>query len=418
MQEFINERNNQYSKRIDDLLNVMPSFFKEFYIYNKGANSELTLYAYLIDLKNFLEYERQKLKSKDIKNISLEVLSSLSVLDFEDYKIYISDELKLTSPTIRRQLGSLSAYYNFLLSRGNVKMNPLTSLRKSKPGNPKIVHLDSKESKDLLSGIKSNSKYAELDKASGEYIVHPLSGKRQLDREKLVSRNYAIAQLLLGSGIRVSELVGLDLGDVHLKSGSITVIRKGGKQDRVYFDEITNNALQAYIYGEGSFEPYKQKYGDLAYKYIAFVKKNATNPNIRTLAIDLLDNSDSTFLNDIEDMAKIIRAGGRDALKPKSGCNALFLSNRGTRMSVRMVETMIKEAAIAYLGDDCRDKTKISPHKLRATCATRILKQTDNIALAQRQLGHASSNTTSRYYAELEDEMQKLEIQRESSLDW
>ncbi len=106
-----------------------------------------------------------------------------------------------------------------------------------------------------------------------------------------------------------------------------------------------------------------------------------------------------------------LRRQGREGLNPKKNCHAVFVSSRGTRMSVRMVEIMIKEMVKTYL-PDYPDKDIFSPHKLRATCATRILSQTGDIQLAATQLNHKSTFVTSKYYAELPKEQQKQKFSK------
>ena len=86
-------------------------------------------------------------------------------------------------------------------------------------------------------------------------------------------------------------------------------------------------------------------------------------------------------------------------------------------MSVRSVELMIKEMAQTYL-PDYDDKDIFSPHKLRATCATRILSQTGDIQLASTQLNHKGIAVTAAFYAELQKEKQKDKIKSLSMNDW
>ena len=82
-----------------------------------------------------------------------------------------------------------------------------------------------------------------------------------------------------------------------------------------------------------------------------------------------------------------------------------------------MVEVMIKEAVKTYL-PDYDDKELFSPHKLRATCATRILAQTGDIELASTQLNHKSIAVTAAFYAELQKEKQKEKIKNLDINDW
>jgi len=86
-------------------------------------------------------------------------------------------------------------------------------------------------------------------------------------------------------------------------------------------------------------------------------------------------------------------------------------------MTVRMVELMVKEMVKTFL-PDFEDKDIFSPHKLRATCATRILTQTGDIQLAATQLNHKSITVTSQFYAELQKEQQKEKIKNLDVNNW
>ena len=84
-----------------------------------------------------------------------------------------------------------------------------------------------------------------------DYVDHGgdnLTGQRKAYFEKTKNRDLAILTLLLGTGIRVSECVGLDLQDIDFKNNGITVTRKGGNQMVVYFGEEVENALKTYLY--------------------------------------------------------------------------------------------------------------------------------------------------------------------------
>ena len=116
-------------------------------------------------------------------------------------------------------------------------------------------------------------------------------------------------------------------------------------------------------------------------------------------------------------MVSHYRRQGRDGYKPSKNCKAVFLSNRGTRLTVRMVELMLKEMVKTYL-PDYDDKDIFSPHKLRATCATRILSQTGDIELASTQLNHKGVAVTAAFYAELQKEKRKDKIKNLEVNDW
>ena len=170
-----------------------------------------------------------------------------------------------------------------------------------------------------------------------------LSGQSLNYYNKTKERDLAILTLLLGTGIRVSECVGLDLNDVDFKNNGITVTRKGGNQMVVYFGDEVANALNQYI--EGS--------------------RKAITP-----------------LSDHE--------------------NALFLSTQRRRMGVQAVENMVKKYA-----RQVTPNKKITPHKLRSTYGTSLYKETGDIYLVADVLGHKDVNTTKKHYAAIDEDRRR-----------
>ena len=175
-----------------------------------------------------------------------------------------------------------------------------------------------------------------------DYIEHcgdTLTGQKRVFYEKTKERDLAIVTLLLGTGIRVSECVGLDLKDVDFKNNGITVTRKGGNQMVVYFGDEVAGALENYITGD------------------------------------------------------------REAATPLSGHEqALFLSTQRKRMGVQAVENMVKKYA-----RQVTPNKKITPHKLRSTYGTSLYKETGDIYLVADVLGHKDVNTTKKHYAAIDD---------------
>ena len=166
-----------------------------------------------------------------------------------------------------------------------------------------------------------------------------LTGQRKVYYEKNKSRDLAILTLLLGTGIRVSECVGLDIQDVDLKNNGIKVTRKGGNEMVVYFGEEVKQALLTYLEGD----------------------RAATTP-----------------LPEYE--------------------NALFLSTQKKRIGVQAVENMVKKYA-----REVTPNKKITPHKLRSTYGTSLYKETGDIYLVADVLGHKDVNTTKKHYAAIDE---------------
>jgi site-specific recombinase XerD len=156
-------------------------------------------------------------------------------------------------------------------------------------------------------------------------------------------RDFAIVTLLLGTGIRVSELVGLDLEDVNFKLNGIRLIRKGNKEMIVYFGDEVEFALRQYIEG---------------------------------------------------DRKQIIPVPGHE--------HALFYSMQRKRIGVQAVQNLVKKYT-----KEVTPLKNITPHKLRSTYGTSLYQETDDIYLVAEVLGHNDVNTTRKHYAAMSDQKRR-----------
>ena len=169
-----------------------------------------------------------------------------------------------------RKISSLKSFYNYYYRRELIKNNPAALVSLPKLHEKEIIRLDIDEVAMLLDEVEK-----------GESLTE----KQKQYHERTKVRDLALLTLLLGTGIRVSECVGLDIDDIDLKNGGILVHRKGGKEVTVYFGVEVEDALLDYL----------------------------------------------------EDRQRMIPADGHE--------NALFLSLQMKRMSVRSVENLVKKYA-------------------------------------------------------------------------
>ncbi len=214
-----------------------------------------------------------------------------------------------TASTMRRKLSTLRSYYKFLVKKGYCTGNPAALLVM-----PKMR--------------RSLSNFLNVDEA---FALTELDAKEQDDPLKV--RNRAMWELLYGSGLRVSELAGLNLQDVDLDSAWVLVLGKGNKERKVPLTEPCVQAIRTWL-------PYRQ----------------------------------------------IL------ASRPKGDPEALFLNQRGGRLSVRSVRRHIKED-LTRAGVS----NAISPHGLRHSFATHLLDGGADMRSVQELLGHASLSTTQHY---------------------
>jgi site-specific recombinase XerD len=159
-----------------------------------------------------------------------------------------------------------------------------------------------------------------------------------------VKRDYALISLFLGTGVRVTECVGMDIGDVDLENNAFLVTRKGGNQVVLYFPPEVAEALAEYM-------------------------------------------------------------AEREEIETQPGHEeALFLSMQKRRITQRAVQNLVKKyAAVA-----APLKPRISPHKLRSTFATNLYNKTGDIYLVADVLGHSSVDTTRKHYADMTDARRRM----------
>ena len=386
--EYLIERDNKTIEKSKALLDNLPPYVRQFYDSKKGAKSELTRYAYIQDIREFLEY-LSPIHHKDVKGFPFEYLESLEVQDIDEYRNVLFKTYKASS--VKRKLASLSTFYKYLILAGFVKNNPASVIDWPKEDKSKaIVYLDDEQTSRLLNGIYTNDKqiyyYKEIKDSNGKVIdqvletstrsgtaikgkqlnkglktkIGPIDAATRKRREKIRLRNYCITVLLLKTGMRVSELVSIDLGDIDFRNTMINVTGKGGKTRPVGFGEpAIVSALR---------------------NYIEFDRKALLGQNTNE--------------------------------------NALFVSTAGRRVTVRSIEYMIKEMVMTYLADDeFVKKEDFSPHKLRSTCATRLLKETGgNIKGVSEFLGHESIDITAKRYAAISQMENAREMEGKSLL--
>ena len=317
--------------KLRELQKELPSFLMEYFRGIQNKNAPRTLIAYAIDLKTFFEFlhdNNPSCKDTPIHNFKITILTDITSFDIEEYldfiKLYEKDGKTYTNNerAIKRKLCAIRSMYNYFHKNKVINENPVLQVDMPKLHDKAIVRLDTDEVVDLLDTIES-----------GEGLT-----KKQLQsHNQLKIRDLAILTLLLGTGIRISECVGLDVNDVNFSKSQIKVVRKGGYESYVYFGDEVAEALNNYL-----------------------IERKAKTP-----------------------------AEGHE--------NALFLSNRNSRITVRMVEIMVKKYASIVT-----PMKKITPHKMRSTYGTNLYQETGDIYLVADVLGHSDVNTTKKHYAAID----------------
>ncbi len=271
------EQNKQNILKMRAVLNTLPPFCKSFFRGIEEYTSTRTRLAYAYDIRLFFEYlhERNSICSKlEITEYPISILEQLTRMDIEEYLEYMSyyqkngKEISNDERGKARKLSSLRSFYNYYFQNEMIEKNPASLVPLPKRHEKEIIRLEPNEVAILLDQVEDGTK---LTKKELEY------------HKKTKLRDIALLTLLLGTGIRVSECVGLDMSDVNFDVGGIKIRRKGGFEAVIYFGEEVEIALLDYM----------------------------------------------------EERERIIPVEGHE--------NALFLSLQNRRMAVRSVENLVKK---------------------------------------------------------------------------
>ena len=306
-----------------------------------STTSTLTRLAYTIDLGTFFDFATREIPTANAENASQwtdDDIARLTPRDIEMYADYLSlyykqtgeepDEqrmLKNHTYGVMRKLSSLRSFFNYLFRTQRIPANIAALVPLPKKHEKPILLLERNEMQKLLDTV-----------SSGDNLSPHQTAFHKLTRV----RDFAMIMLFLGTGIRVSECVGINLEDVDFHSNALLVTRKGGNQAILYFPQEVADALKAYL---------KER------------------ENVETEA-------------------------GHE--------HAMFLSLQRRRITQRAVEQMVKKYAMLVVPL----KKRMSPHKLRSTYATNLYQETEDIYLVAEALGHSDVNTTRKHYASMSDE--------------
>ena len=287
-------------------------------ILNKSPN---TVKEYNYDLAMFLKFIKIKFNLTNetdfsniiIKDIPLSVIKKIKLDDIHAFLSYLTNTYNSKAATRARKASSIRVFFNYLCAKTNlIDVNPAQNLETPKLDRRLPKYLSLEDSKKLLSTT------ANEDNRNSE-------------------RDYAIITLFLNCGMRLAELVGININDIDFSENKMTVIGKGNKERTIYLNKACVQAVKDYL-------------------------------NVRPKEGIKTDKFNSK--------------------------KALFLSERKERISRRTVQYIVdKELTAAGL-----DTKKYSTHKLRHTAAT-LMYQYGNVDIRalQEVLGHESISTTEIY---------------------
>lgn len=347
MASYAQERAKDLKYLTRSILRELPEVCADYIFSIEMTTQPLTRYAYACDLKLFFHYlcsECPRFADLEPADIKIKDLNRITARDIRMYMEYLSLYIKGNSEITNAELGkmrklaSLRSFYKYMFKNGLIDADVAQLIDMPKRREKPIIRLEIDEVARMLDMVES-----------GE----AMNDHQRKYNENTRTRDLAILTLFLDTGIRVSELVGINISDVDFSINGFIVTRKGGNQTILYFSDEVETALKDYL---------------------------KLRKDIKTIPGD-------------ED--------------------ALFLSLQNKRISVRAVQNMVKK----YATQAAPLKKHLSPHKLRSTFGTNLYHETGDIYLVADFLGHSDVNTTRRHYAAMSDDRRRMAAQKIRSRD-
>lgn len=234
----VNIDNTEKLRRLQEKL---PGFCRQFFRGIEPTTSSRTRIAYAYDLGVFFDFlvnTNPSLKNTPVNEMKVELLDRIKAVDIEEYLDYLTyyeseDSKRLnTENGKKRKLVSLRSFYNYFYKKEMITTNPASLISVPKLHEKAIIRLEIDEVVKLLDEVES---------------AENLTKAQQKFHEKTKLRDLALMTLLLGTGIRISECVGLDINDVDFDNNGIKIRRKGGYETVVYFGEEVRKALLDFL---------------------------------------------------------------------------------------------------------------------------------------------------------------------------
>ena len=340
-ERYYDQFNREKYDKFNALLDELPYFCNEYFTGIDSTTSVLTKLNYATDLSIFFDFLVHKVRGfvgKSVLDITLQDLDEyITATEIEYFLRYLSyysykgKPYRNAEKAKARKLSAVRSLFKYFYNKNKLSQNVTTKVATPKLHEKAIVRLDDNEVEKVLDTVESEQKFG--SQFQNSYNMNTRD------------RDIAIVTLFLGTGIRVSELVGINMEDVDLSNKAFKVTRKGGNVSVLYFSDEVKDALDIY-----------------------FVWREQ-----RLFKANLLEKE-----------------------------NALFISLQNKRITVRAVENLVKK----YTGV-VNPLKSVSPHKLRSTYGTALYRQTKDIYMVAEVLGHRDVNTTKKHYAAIDEDIKR-----------
>lgn len=224
-----------------DVLQELPKYVARYFRSIEYSRAPRTRLGYARDIKSFFEFlcdTNPLLKGKSTMDVSIDIIRQLESEDIEEYldylKVYTKDNKRYTNGerAVKRKLIALRGLFKYLYKNKQIEADPASIVDTPKIHDKAIVRMEINEVAQFLDNVEYGNK---------------LTDHQQAYHEKSKTRDLALLTLMLGTGIRVSECVGLDIKDIDFDYDRIKVVRKGGYEAYVYFGQEAKDALLEYL---------------------------------------------------------------------------------------------------------------------------------------------------------------------------
>lgn len=248
MSDYQKEMKTKETLRLRELQKELPPFTQSFFRSIAQTTSTKTRLGYAYDLRIFFRYlyeEHRTLGGVDAKQLTAEQLNEVTMEDIDCFLEYLSyyirpdhenpaygKEMHNEEKGKSRKLAALRMLFKYLYKKKIIQADPAALVDTPKIHEKAIVRLDVNEVANLLDAVESGEK---------------LTDRQKVFHERTKKRDLALMTLLLGTGMRVSECVGINIKDLDFQNNAVKVTRKGGNEVFLYFGEEVEEALSDYL---------------------------------------------------------------------------------------------------------------------------------------------------------------------------
>lgn len=242
MGKYFADRNLKTIEKIRRFSKQLPDCCCDFLLGIEGNSSALTRLGYCYDMLTFftfLQDECVKFDGKKVVDFTYQDVNRITDTDIEQYLSYLNGYKRKNGKTYAnsektksRKFACIRAMFKFFFKKNKIDANVTEKVNAPKTHEKEIIRLEVNEVANLLDSVEKGNHLTKMQQAFHGHTV---------------KRDIAILTLFLGTGIRISELVGLDVGDIDFDQKAFTITRKGGNRVILYFGDEVYYALKDYI---------------------------------------------------------------------------------------------------------------------------------------------------------------------------